>query len=73
MSLTQRKSKPQSPANGICEDMTQNSACLTGRHWLQAALSKYDHKSCNERAVLPDAGEDDRRGKSFRIAGRSAA
>jgi hypothetical protein len=73
MSLTRRKSEPQSPANGTCEDMTQNSAYPAGRHWLQATLSKYDHKSWNERAVLPGAGEDDRREESFRIAGRSAA
>ena len=59
MSLAQRKSEPQSPENGTCEDMTQSSACPAGHHWLQAALSKYGHKSSNERAVLPDAREDD--------------
>ena len=73
MSLTRHKSEAQSPANVTCEDMTQNSAYPAGRHWLPAALSKYGHKSCNERAGLRDEGEDDRRGKSFRIAGRSAA
>jgi hypothetical protein len=72
MSLIQRKSGSQSPANETCEDIKQSSAYPTGRRWSQAALSKYDHKSCNERAVLPDEDEDNRRGKSFRIPGGSA-
>ena len=50
--------------------MERGLAYPAGRHWSKAALSEYDHKSCSEQAVLPDAAEGDRRGKSFRIAGQ---
>ena len=73
MSLTQRKSEPPSPANEPWKDMERALAYPVGRHWSKAALSEYDHKSCSGQAVLPDAGEGARRGKSFRIADRSAA
>ena len=73
MSLTQRKSEPPSPANESWEGMERGLTYPAGRHWSKAALSEYNHKSCSEQAVLPDAADGDRRGKSFRIADRSAA
>jgi hypothetical protein len=72
MSLTQRKLEPPSPANETWEDLER---CLTYpacHQWSKAALFEYDHKSCIEQAVLTDAVEGDRRGKSFRMADRSA-
>jgi hypothetical protein len=73
MSLSQRESEPPTPANESREGMEQGLVYPSGRHWSKAALSKYNHKSCNEQAVRSDAAEGDKRGKSFRIADRSAA
>ena len=57
----------------ILENIERGLAYPAGRHWSKAALSECDQKSSSEQAVLPDAAERDRRGKSVRIGGRSAA